>query len=151
MATVTRRRVISASPAAIWEVLADFGALASWVPSITHSSLTTTRTEGPGTTRRVQAGRTVLLERVVDWQPNETVAYAIEGLPNVVRSAQNRWTMRPVGADTADTEVSITSTVDTGSRPPQKLVAVIVGRIMALTSDKLLAGLADRMKGPGDA
>ncbi len=139
MAQVTRNRRIHASPEAIWEVLADFGALARWAPNVDHSVLTTTTTEGPGTTRRVQTGRTVLLERVVDWQPAVSVAYEITGLPKLIRRAENRWRLEGVDGGT---EVSLTSTVDAGGRPPQKLAAAVATRVLARVSDQLLDGLA---------
>ncbi|HET8931238.1 MAG TPA: SRPBCC family protein [Acidimicrobiales bacterium] len=144
MAQATRHRRIEASPGEIWEVLADFGALASWAPNVNHSVVTTQTGEGPGATRRVQAGRTVLLERVVDWQPAVTLAYELDGLPGAVRHAENRWRLEPVEGGT---EVSLTSTVDAGSRPPQKLVAAVVARVLARVSNQLLDGLDNRMEG----
>lgn len=148
MAQVTRSRTIAASPADVWEVLADFGGLQAWVPSITHSNLTTETTAGPGTARRVQTGRTVIIETVVDWQPETTLAYRIDGLPSVVTAAENRWTITPA-ADRVD--VAITSTVDTGSRPPRKAVARVVTRILAKVSDRLLDGLDRRLTIGGPA
>ena len=144
MAQVTRNRRIDASPGAIWEVLADFGALATWAPNVDHSMVTTAQTEGPGATRRVQAGRNVLLERIVDWEPGVTLAYEIDGLPHVVRRAENRWLLEPVDSGT---QVTLTSTVDAGGRPPQKLVGAVVGRVLARVSDQLLDGLRVRMEG----
>ena len=52
---------------------------------------------------------------------------------------RNDWHLRPVDAGT---EVTITTTVDAGPRPPQRLVARLVARRMAATSDQMLAGLA---------
>lgn len=144
MAQATRHRRIEASPGEIWEVLADYGALSRWAPNVDHSTVTSSEREGPGATRRVQAGRTVLLERVVDWEPSVTLAYVIDGLPRVVRHAENRWQLTPVGGAT---EVTLTSTIDAGGRPPQKLVAAVVARILARVSDQLLDGLDRRIEG----
>jgi carbon monoxide dehydrogenase subunit G len=143
MAQATRHRRIEASPGEIWEVLADYGALATWAPNVSHSTVTTATSDGPGATRRVQAGRKVLLERVVDWEPALTLAYEIDGLPGAVRRAENRWRLEPVEGGT---EVSLTSTVDAGSRPPQKLVAAVVARVLARVSDQLLDSLDQRME-----
>lgn len=148
MAVVTKRRRIAATPGEIWEVLADYGALATWAPRVDHSSLTTEQHEGPGTTRRVQAGRTVLLEEVVDWEPAVTLAYRIDGLPGRIRHAENRWRLEPVQGGT---DVSLTSTVDAGPRPPQKLVAAVAARVLARVSDQLLDGLDHRMEGSARA
>ncbi len=144
MAQVVRSRQIHASPDAIWDVRADFGAIGAWAPNVDHSALTTDAAQGVGATRRVQVGRNVLLEQVVDWQPGDTVAYEIRGLPKVVRRARNRW--RLVGSDTT-TEVTLSSEVDAGSRPPQKLVAAVVARVLARASDQLLDGLAAHLEG----
>lgn len=122
----------------IWAVLADFGAIAQWASNVDHSCLTTTAGEGLGVTRRVQVGRNALLERVVEWVPCEALAYALEGLPPVVRSATNRWSLSDTGAATA---VTLTSTIDTGPRPPQKAIARVVGRTMGKASQQMLDGL----------
>ncbi|NBV74348.1 MAG: SRPBCC family protein, partial [Actinobacteria bacterium] len=37
MIHIERSSEIAATPSEIWEVLADFGALASWVPMIQHT------------------------------------------------------------------------------------------------------------------
>lgn len=148
MARATRHRRIQASPGEIWEVLANYGALSTWAPNVQHSALTSTEHEGPGATRRVQAGRTVLLETVVDWDPAVTLAYEIDGLPGPVRHAENRWRLEPVDGGT---EVSLTSTVDAGSRPPRKLVAAIMARVLARVSDQLLDGLDASIEGTSRA
>jgi uncharacterized protein YndB with AHSA1/START domain len=123
---------------AVWEVLADFGAIGRWAPNVDHSCLTTQHREGPGTTRRVQVGRNALLERIVEWEPEHRLAYTIEGLPRVVRSVTNTWTL--VESD-GSTTVTLTSTVDTGPRPPRQLVARVVAQLLAKASRQMLAGL----------
>lgn len=144
MAQVVRSRRIHARPRAVWAVLADYGALPVWGPTIDHSALTSERREGVGTTRRVQIGRTTVLEKVVDWEPEVTLAYAIQGLPDVVHHAENRW--RLVG-DGEYTDVRLTSVVDAGSGPLAGVIARIVARVLARTSDALLDGLSDHVEG----
>lgn len=148
MAQKVRTRRIDAKPDEIWALLADFGSLADWVPSVSHTTLTTGGDVGVGTTRRVQAGRIVLLEQIVDFEPGETLAYRIDGLPRVVRHAENRWRLTEVDGGT---EVSITSTVDTGSRPPRRAIAGLVVAVQAKVSDRLLAGLDAHLRGQRDA
>lgn len=123
---------------AVWAVLADFGGISRWAPNVDHSCLTTEQREGPGTQRRVQAGRNALLERVVDWVPDQRLAYAIEGLPPAVRSVTNAWELQPSGGSTTAT---LTSRIDAGPRPPHKLVARAVGRLLGKASQEMLAGL----------
>jgi uncharacterized protein YndB with AHSA1/START domain len=142
---VVRRAEVAASPEEVWAVLADFGALASWAGSIDHTCLITEQREGVGTARRVQVGRMVLIERVVRWEPREVLAYELEGLPAIVGSVINTWALTPSGDGTS---VSLTTTVDAGSRPPRRLLAKGVARKMGETSDALLTALTDHLETP---
>ena len=74
---------------------------------------------------------------VVD--PGRRLGYRIEGLPPVLRTVRNDWSLTAAGAGT---DVAVTTTVDAGPRPPQQLVARLVARRMARASDSMLAGLA---------
>ena len=139
MAQVVRTRVLPHPPAAAWAVLADFGALSTWAPNVDHSVVLHAADEAVGQVRRVQTGRTTLLERVVTWDEPRVLAYTIEGLPKVVRHVRNQWTLEPTGAGA---EVRLTTDVDCGPRPPQQLVARLVARRLARESDRLLDGLA---------
>lgn len=141
MADIERSRNIAATPAAIWEVLADFGAISSWADHIDHSCILIRADEPVGTTRRIQAGRAALVERIVEFDPPHTLAYDIEGLPKRVRAVTNSWTLRPQGDST---EVTLTTTIEIGSRPSQQLAERALCRVMARQSDTMLAGLARR-------
>ena len=68
--------------------------------------------------------------------------YSLAGLPKVVRSVTNTWQLTHDGAGTA---VTLTSTIDTGPRPPQKVVAKVVGRKLAAASDEMIAGLTSHI------
>lgn len=125
-------------PEAVWAALADFGGISRWAPNVDHSSLTTTQCEGVGAVRRVQVGRNALLERVVEWEPGSRLSYSIEGLPPVLRSVTNTWTIEGAGDAT---DVTLTSRIDAGPRPPQQLVARLIGRALAKASRQMLAGL----------
>lgn len=138
MAELTETITVDRPPAEVWEVLAAFERIAKWAPNVQHSSLTTDRADGVGAVRRVQVGRNALLEEVTEWKPEERFSYAITGLPPVVRSAVNTWQLSPTAGRT---EVSLTSDIDAGPRPPQLLVARIIGRAMAKASREMLSGL----------
>lgn len=143
MADVERHRRIGVGVDQVWAALADFAAISSWAPNVDHSSILRAGDEtslATGLTRRVQVGRMTLLERVVRCDPETTLAYEIEGLPKIVRSARNAWRLEPAGAHA--TTATLTSTVDCGPRPPQKLIARIVTKRMAADSEKMLTGLA---------
>ena len=103
-----RSRTIAARQQTIWDVLAAFGSLSSWVEGVDHSCVLNHGPDGGalGSTRRVQVGRNTLVERVIEFDPPTTLAYRIEGLPARLRKVTNRWTLRPadpVGAVTVVT------------------------------------------------
>ena len=144
MAQIDRTRTIKAPPQEVWEVLADFGALSTWVDRVDHSSILVHGADGPiGTARRVQMGRQTLVERIVEFDPPRTLAYAIEGLPTRLRKVNNRWTLRSSGQST---EVTLTSTVEIGSGRIQQLAERVMCRLMTRESDGMLAGLANRLE-----
>lgn len=138
-ATAVRRAAIAAPGDQVWAALADFGGLSQWAPDVDHSCLLHDADLGMGVVRRVQVGRTTLLETVDVLEPGHRLGYRITGLPPVLRSVRNEWVIdpAPAGAD-----VAVTTTVDAGPRPPQQLVARLVARRLAKASDSMLAGLA---------
>lgn len=143
MASVSRSRVIAAAPEAVWDVLADFGAISSWAGNVDHSCVLE---RGPGdspvgTSRRVQVGRNTLVERITDYAAPSTLAYDIEGLPRRLRRLSNRWDVRPAGA--GRTEVTLTSTVEIGDNILARGVETLVCRAMGKQSEAMLTGLAD--------
>lgn len=143
MAAVSETIEIARPRDEVWAVLADFGTIVDWAPNVDHSCLTTAIDDGVGTTRRIQAGRNVILERVTEWDPPTALAYELEGMPPVVRAATNRWTLAGAGATTTAT---ITSTIDTGARPPQQVAAKVIGRVLAKASRQMLAGLKSHLE-----
>lgn len=146
VATVSRSRRIAAPPRAIWDLLADFGALSSWAPNVDHSCLLEHGPAGPvGTSRRVQVGRNTLVERITDIEAPVSLGYRIEGLPRQLRRVVNRWELRPAGPD--HTDVTLTGTVEIGANPLARLAERVMCRLMAKQSDSMLDGLADRMEG----
>ncbi len=145
MADIARTRTIAATPHDVWNVLADFGAISTWVDRIDHSSILVHGATGLsiGTTRRIQIGRNTVIERIVDLDPPHTVAYAVEGLPRMLGNITNRWSLRP---DAESTAVTLTSTIEIGSRRIQQIAERVMCRGIARESDSLLAGLAQRME-----
>ena len=139
----TATLAIAASAAEVWAVLADFGEIARWAPNVDHSCLLSAQRDGVGAVRRIQSGRRTLLEEVVEWVDGERLSYVVEGLPSAIRSLRNTWQL-----DDGDglTEVTLTSSVDVGSRPPQKLVAQALGRQLSKVSNQMLRGLDDHLR-----
>lgn len=144
MARIDRSRTIAAAPQDVWDLLADFGALSTWVDRVDHSCILVHGADGPiGTTRRVQLGRQTLVERIVEFDPPKALAYDIEGLPKQLERVNNRWTLRPSGQSTV---VTLTSTVQIGSGRIRELAERAMCRLMTRESDGLLDGLAKRLE-----
>ena len=144
---ISRTRTIAAEPQAIWDTLADFGAISSWVDNIDHSCvLHSGNGEGPiGTTRRIQIGRNTVVERIVDIDAPTALAYDIEGLPRQMGNVRNSWQVRTLAP--GSTAVTLTTSVEIGSRPAQKLAERVFGRVLARQSDAVLDGLVKRLEG----
>jgi carbon monoxide dehydrogenase subunit G len=150
MATISRTRLVAATPRAVWNVLADFGSLSSWADDVDHSCLLEQAADGPtavGTSRRVQVRRTTLVERITDSDAPTALGYDIEGLPRRLRRVANRWTLTPSGEKTS---VTLTSTVQIAGNPVAWAAEHLMCRAMAKQSDALLAGLAKKVEGSHD-
>jgi hypothetical protein len=146
MAQIRRSRGIAARPQQIWDVLADFGAISSWADNVDHSCILFSGADGAavGTARRVQVKRDALVERITEFDPPRALAYDVEGLPSRVRGMTNRWTLGPGPSDS--TVVTLTSTVEIGAGPAEKLAERVLCRFLARQSDAMLAGLANRLE-----
>ncbi len=146
MAATHRTRTIAARLDDIWDVLADFGSISSWADNVDHSCIQFSGPDGGplGTARRVQVKRNALVERITEFDPPRTLAYDIEGLPRRLRRVTNRWTLAPAAGHAA--VVTLTSTVEIGSGPLQKLAERVVCRFLARQSDVMLTGLANRLE-----
>ena len=147
MTTVERTGLIGAPIDAVWAELSDFAAISSWAPNVDHSCLMTEQSEGVGTVRRIQTDRSTILETVENWEPGVTLTYRITGLPPVIKSVANTWRL---GASGDSTMVRLTTDIDTGPKPPQQMIAKVVGRRLAAASEQMIAGLTDRVE-RGDA
>lgn len=133
----------AASPVeAAWAVLAAFDRIADWAPRVDHSSHLRGPATGVGATRRVQVGRTVLVEEVVAWEPEHRLAYRIEGLPPRLGRLTTTWSLDPTAGGT---RVTVSTTVDAGPRPPQQVAARIAARVIGRANRGLLAGLVERL------
>lgn len=139
MPEVVHTRTVAAPADIVWSVLADFAQLSDWAPLIAHSSAMTQVSEGVGAVRRVAVDRTVLLERVIEWEPESALAYELEGLPPMIASAVNRWSLIPSGSST---EVSLAAVVEPGPKLPMKAAAAVAARKIGATNKSLLDCLA---------
>ena len=143
MVQLSEGTTIARLPGEVWGILADFGGIGHWAPNVDHSCLMTRQSEGKDAVRRIQIGRATVLERIVEWEPEDCLAYAIEGLPPVVRSVTNAWRLHPEGEHT---RVTLVTTVDAGPRPPQKVAAKVIGRVLTKASREMLTGLKEHVE-----
>ncbi|MAL66039.1 MAG: hypothetical protein CL413_02445 [Acidimicrobiaceae bacterium] len=128
----------SAPPEVVWSVLGDYFQLHTWASAINHCSAMTAAPAGPDARRRVVVGSNVLLEEVVEWAPNEVMAYEILGLPKALRSVQNRWVLAAHGTGTS---IELTASIEPGPRPPMKLAAKAAARLIGRTNSSLVNDL----------
>ena len=85
---------------------------------VDHSSSMGGPDGGIGAARRIQTGRTTIVETVESWDPPKRLAYRLEGLPRALRRVTNEWRLEPDGDRT---QATLTTTVVVGPRPPQRL------------------------------
>ena len=138
MIELTQSRELTSSPQEIWAVLSDFAAISRWASNVDHACLMSEQTSGRGMVRRIQSSRNVVIETVTTWQPEKTLAYTIEGLPPVIKSLTNTWTLKKI---TQGTKVTLITRIDAGPRPPQILIAKAVGKKMSQAAEQMLSGL----------
>ena len=143
MTTIERTGLIAAPIEAVWDVLSDFASISAWAPNVDHSCLMSEQTEGVGTVRRIQTGRTTILETVEHWEPGAALSYRITGLPPVIRVVTNTWRL---GASGDSTLIVLSTTIDAGPRPPQQVIARVAGRRLAAASEQMIAGLTDHFE-----
>ena len=145
MTTIERHATIEAPADAVWSALADFPGISRWAADVDHSCSMTETTVGVGAARRIQTGRTTLVETVREWEPGTRLAYDIAGLPPVVRSVVTSWTLA-VGEPDDRTDVTVRTDVDAGPRPPHRLIARLIAGKFGSAADEMLAGLAAQVE-----
>ena len=120
MIAVERTTTISATAETIWATLADFAAISAWASNVDHSCLMLEQTEGVGMVRRIQTGRSTVVETVdAVGARRRRLSYRISGLPPVIKSLTNTWNLVESGSAAAPiTRVVLTTEIDAGPRPP---------------------------------
>ncbi len=87
---------VAAPPAAVWAVLADFGNVHRWSPTVTASRLTSTAAAGPGCSRACDIrGMGRIEETVTAWDEGRGFTYVATPL-GPMGAARNRWTVTAV-------------------------------------------------------
>ena len=96
---------INASKEKVWEVLADFGGVSKWAPTVAKSFTTTTATEGVGSERKCEIpGFGNVSERITEWDEGKLIRYAVEAEGvGPIKSAASEFSIRREGEDTLAT------------------------------------------------
>ena len=141
MSSLTSGVVIDAARDKVWEVLADFGTVSRWAPTITDSAIVGDADQGIGAVRtceHVKMGTRE--ERIVSWSEGEAYSYDVTaGLPFPMQALRNRWSVRERGAST---EVTLHQEFSTKLGPLGLLVeSMMIKRMMRKEMRLALAGL----------
>lgn len=142
-----RSRAVEVSASQVWEVLSEFESISRWAENVDHSCLLTHDPVGLGTVRRIQAGPLTVTEEVTMWEPDRKLSYRIDGLPPIVTKVTNTWTLVEQGGTSPSVEVTLTTRITPGPKPPQKLAAKVLARKLAQASDQMLEGIAVACEG----
>ena len=141
MPQLTKQVKISAPKEKTWEILADWGAVSNWAPTITESHTTTEAKRGVGSVRscdHIQMG--AIEEEVVAWEEGRSLSYdVIKGLPMPMKSLNNNWSLSAEGDGSL---VTLTMNFEMKFGPLGALMAALgVRRMMDKEMGLSLAGL----------
>ena len=101
MATFTSEARIQAPAEAVWDVLADIGAIHTWNPGVQDSHVTSESGEGVGASRHCDlGGKSYLNEDVVEWSPNEAITFRIVSSNMPFARADIAFCLHPDGGGT---------------------------------------------------
>jgi hypothetical protein len=80
-----------------------------------------------------------LLETITEWVEGETLSYDISGLPPVIRSLNNTWTLEDVGPETL---ITLTTRVQVAAGPLGNLLSRVAAKALSRNFRQLLDGLS---------
>ena len=145
MATFTAETRIAAPPEAVWDVLADIGAIHTWNPGVVDSRVTSQSGEGVGASRHCDlGGKNYLDEDVVEWSPNEGITFRIVGSNMPFDRADIAFRLHPDGSGT---RVTVSPDYAMKFGPLGKLMdALMVRRMYRKGMGELLDGLREHVE-----
>ena len=131
---------INAPKEKVWEILADFGAVSNWAPSISESHSTTDPTVGVGAERTCKHEKLGDIEdRIVSCEDGHSLSYdVIKGLPFPMKSLNNTWSVSAAGDNAI---VSLVMEFRMGPGPLGALPALMARLPMRKEMRVSLAGL----------
>ena len=102
MKQVSRQIKINARKEKVWEVLADFGGVSNWAPTVVSAYSTTEANGGVGAGRHCEVKSLGSIEeRIAEWDEGRSYSYDIvDGVPAPMKYARNTVSVRPDGDGT---------------------------------------------------
>ena len=109
----------------VWRKLAKLDDVQSWVRSVKKSYYSSDQTEGVGAERTCEVqGFGTLREKIVQWRDGESFAYTAEGMPSVVKHAQNTWRIEPI----SERQTRVRSRIQMETR--YGIIGAMMGKLM---------------------
>ncbi|MCH7760334.1 SRPBCC family protein [candidate division TA06 bacterium] len=97
MSVLSKQIRIDAPVESVWKVLADYGGVAKWAPSVNHAVLTTESKGGIDCERQCDvAGFGKVKERIVEWEEGSHYTFTVEGI-GPMKFVRSNWSVRPDG------------------------------------------------------
>ena len=139
MSTLEKQVRIAAPVEEVWAVLADFGGVTQWAPTVNHAVITNGLAAGVDCTRECTVeGFGKVKEQIVEWNEGESYAYEL-GAVGPLKRARNTWAVRPDGKGT---RVTFTVRFETRFGPLGALLdRLVMRRKFTQTMRLSLAGL----------
>src|SRR5512141_1866554 len=141
MSLIIKRVAISAAVDRVWEVLADFGRVDQWAPTVKESHCPSAVQRGKGARRILTTSTGEITEEVItDWKEGQSFTFEIpKGLASIIRVFRETWTVRQLPRAT---EVSVRMEYQLkGGVAPWLLDALVVRRVLRTMLVHNLAGL----------
>ncbi len=97
MPRITKQVAISAPVAQVWQVLANFGAVENWAPTVVCSRASNELTSGAGAKRVLTTTSGEETEEVViEWNEGRDFTFEIpDGLASIITILREKWSVEP--------------------------------------------------------
>ncbi len=102
MARITKRIPIDAPPEQVWQVLADFGAVEKWAPTVVRSRASSEIQRGVGAKRvlKTTSGEETE-EEVIEWNEGHDFTFEIpNGLASIITILREKWSVEQASTRT---------------------------------------------------
>ncbi len=106
--------IIEAPSSDVWQVLADFSAVDTWVPFVESSHIEGNIEQGVGIQRHCDLGKAgKISEKVTAWNEGKSLSYEVSGL-GPMKALENNWDISEQGPNRSKVDVELKYTVKFG-------------------------------------